>query len=115
MSGSSSNSETSESAPNSSPLPSTPSFVSSLSFLADEKRSEVLRQIQVDVLRTSPTGTGSFFQHPCIQVARRLHHVYGWQASLERVLFIWALRHPASGYVQVTGYSSHQIAATGHQ
>jgi hypothetical protein len=40
----------------------------------------------LDVPRTIP-GL-KFFQHPSVQ------------KSLERILFLWAIRHPASGYVQ---------------
>lgn len=45
-----------------------------------------LRQVAVDVPRTAPEV--SFFHQPRIQ------------KSLERILFIWGIRHPASGYVQ---------------
>lgn len=45
-----------------------------------------LRQVSVDVPRTAP-GV-AFFHQP------RMHK------SLERILFIWGVRHPASGYVQ---------------
>lgn len=45
-----------------------------------------LRQISVDCPRTVPDVP--FFQQTIIQT------------SLERVLYIWAIRHPASGYVQ---------------
>jgi len=51
-----------------------------------EHEKDVLRQIRVDVPRTSPGVT--FFHHSKIQ------------ESLERILYIWAIRHPASGYVQ---------------
>ena len=40
----------------------------------------------MDVPRTSPSS--EIFHHSAVQRA------------LERVLYIWALRHPASGYVQ---------------
>ncbi|XP_044467030.1 GTPase-activating protein gyp1-like [Mangifera indica] len=46
----------------------------------------MLRQIAVDCPRTVPDVT--FFQQ--VQV----------QKSLERILYTWAIRHPASGYVQ---------------
>lgn len=46
----------------------------------------IMKQIRKDVPRTS--GGVAFLQH-----ARTMH-------SLERVLYIWALRHPACGYVQ---------------
>ena len=48
--------------------------------------TETLNQIQQDVPRTSPAYP--FFKRPTIQ------------KSLERLLFIFAIRHPASGYVQ---------------
>jgi len=58
--------------------------------IADSERSEyqqtILHQILIDVPRTSPTS--SLFHHEVVQRA------------LERILYIWALRHPASGYVQ---------------
>ncbi|KAG2721894.1 hypothetical protein I3760_02G103200 [Carya illinoinensis] len=46
----------------------------------------MLRQIAVDCPRTVPDV--SFFQEPQVQ------------KSLERILYTWAIRHPASGYVQ---------------
>jgi hypothetical protein len=49
----------------------------------------LLRQVLVDVPRTNP-GIALF----------RSDFV---QRSLERVLYVWAMRHPASGYVQVRG------------
>nr|CAB3447988.1 unnamed protein product [Digitaria exilis] len=58
--------------------------------IADSERSDeeitMLRQIAVDCPRTVPDVT--FFQNPQIQ------------KSLERILYTWAIRHPASGYVQ---------------
>ena len=45
-----------------------------------------LRQVAVDVPRTAP-GVPFFHQEQI-------------QKSLERILFIWGMRHPASGYVQ---------------
>ncbi|KAL3698931.1 hypothetical protein R1sor_016953 [Riccia sorocarpa] len=51
-----------------------------------EDERTMLRQISVDAPRTVPDVP--FFQHPEMQ------------ASLIRVLYIWAIRHPASGYVQ---------------
>ena len=50
---------------------------------AEEK---VLRQILVDIPRT----------HPDIP----LFHTSCVQRALERILYIWAIKHPASGYVQ---------------
>jgi hypothetical protein len=46
----------------------------------------ILRQILVDVPRTSPSVP--------------LFHADEIQRSMERVLYVWAIRHPASGYVQ---------------
>uniref|UniRef100_A0A803Q0Q2 Rab-GAP TBC domain-containing protein n=3 Tax=Cannabis sativa TaxID=3483 RepID=A0A803Q0Q2_CANSA len=58
--------------------------------IPDTERSDdeinMLRQIAVDCPRTVPDV--SFFQQEKIQ------------KSLERVLYTWAIRHPASGYVQ---------------
>jgi len=58
--------------------------------VADSERSDyqqkILHQILIDVPRTSPSA--SLFHHEVVQRA------------LERILYIWALRHPASGYVQ---------------
>ncbi|KAK8934134.1 hypothetical protein KSP39_PZI014439 [Platanthera zijinensis] len=55
---------------------------------ADRSDDEIsmLRQIAVDCPRTVPDVT--FFQHEQVQ------------KSLERILYTWAIRHPASGYVQ---------------
>ncbi|KNA24261.1 hypothetical protein SOVF_017210 isoform B [Spinacia oleracea] len=58
--------------------------------IPDTERSDdeinMLRQIQVDCPRTVPDV--AFFQQPAVQ------------KSLERILYTWAIRHPASGYVQ---------------
>eukprot|EP01041_Mallomonas_annulata_P003288 gene3288-6515_t len=58
--------------------------------IADSERTsqegETLRQILVDLPRTCPDTP--FFHQPIIQKA------------MERVLYIWSIRHPASGYVQ---------------
>lgn len=58
--------------------------------ISDADRStqegEILRQIQVDLPRTSPCTP--FFQQKEVQKA------------MERILYIWSIRHPASGYVQ---------------
>lgn len=45
-----------------------------------------MRQIAVDIPRTCP-------EH-------RMFHTPAVQAALTRVLYVWAVRHPASGYVQ---------------
>ncbi|OAY51987.1 TBC1 domain family member 22B [Manihot esculenta] len=58
--------------------------------IPDTERSDdevnMLRQISVDCPRTVPDVT--FFQQEQVQ------------KSLERILYTWAIRHPASGYVQ---------------
>lgn len=69
---------------------------------SDGDEAAMLRQIRVDIPRTSPGLP--LFSHPRIQ---RL---------MERVLFIWSVRHPASGYVQgindlVTPFISVLLAA----
>jgi hypothetical protein len=52
----------------------------------NEEELKIYRQIQKDIPRTMPDS--SLFQHEKIQF------------MLTRVLYIWSLRHPASGYVQ---------------
>lgn len=58
--------------------------------MADADRTtqdgEILRQILVDIPRTSPHS-------PLFQQKRM-------QKCMERILYIWSIRHPASGYVQ---------------
>lgn len=58
--------------------------------VSDDERSQyqrdTLHQILMDVPRTAPSS--------------RLFHHEVVQRALERILYIWALRHPASGYVQ---------------
>jgi hypothetical protein len=58
--------------------------------VADYERTvqegETLRQILVDLPRTCPDVP--FFHQPIVQKA------------MERILYVWAIRHPASGYVQ---------------
>jgi hypothetical protein len=65
-------------------------WVNELYNLPDANRSDyeraVYRQIHIDIPRTNPTIP--LFQHPKIQ------------QLLERILYIWSIRHPASGYVQ---------------
>ncbi|KAG2727690.1 hypothetical protein I3843_01G165000 [Carya illinoinensis] len=65
-------------------------FVSRYYDIPDTDRSDdeinMLRQIAVDCPRTVPDVT--FFHEPQVQ------------KSLERILYTWAIRHPASGYVQ---------------
>ncbi|OVA08804.1 Rab-GTPase-TBC domain [Macleaya cordata] len=64
--------------------------VSQFYDIPDTERSDdeisMLRQIAVDCPRTVPDVT--FFQQMEVQ------------KSLERILYTWAIRHPASGYVQ---------------
>jgi hypothetical protein len=56
------------------------------SFDRTTQEQKMLRQILVDVPRTSPDVP--LFHQPKVQ------------RCLERLLYIWAIRHPASGYVQ---------------
>ncbi|CAN8075561.1 unnamed protein product [Agarophyton chilense] len=53
---------------------------------AGNQEDVTMRQISVDIPRTCPGQT--------------LFHVPEVQQSLERILYVWATRHPASGYVQ---------------
>eukprot|EP01104_Vermistella_antarctica_P015053 TRINITY_DN4861_c1_g2_i1.p1 TRINITY_DN4861_c1_g2~~TRINITY_DN4861_c1_g2_i1.p1 ORF type:complete len:561 (+),score=100.88 TRINITY_DN4861_c1_g2_i1:163-1845(+) len=52
----------------------------------DEYESDLLKQIRRDVPRTNPNF--KLFQQEVVQ------------KCMERILFLWAIRHPASGYVQ---------------
>ncbi|XP_036327104.1 TBC1 domain family member 22B-like isoform X1 [Rhagoletis pomonella] len=52
----------------------------------DESQQDTYRQIHIDVPRMNPQI--SLFQQKLVQ------------EMFERILFIWAIRHPASGYVQ---------------
>ncbi|XP_050069451.1 TBC1 domain family member 22B [Anopheles maculipalpis] len=52
----------------------------------DESQQDTYRQIHIDVPRMNPHV--SLFQQTLVQ------------EMFERILFIWAIRHPASGYVQ---------------
>lgn len=52
----------------------------------DEAYQDTYRQIHIDIPRMSPLIT--LFQQKAVQ------------EMFERILFIWAIRHPASGYVQ---------------
>uniref|UniRef100_A0AAX7TNT0 Rab-GAP TBC domain-containing protein n=1 Tax=Astatotilapia calliptera TaxID=8154 RepID=A0AAX7TNT0_ASTCA len=52
----------------------------------DEHYKDTYRQIHIDIPRTNPLIP--LFQQPAVQ------------EIFERILFIWAIRHPASGYVQ---------------
>ncbi|XP_022120031.1 TBC1 domain family member 22B [Pieris rapae] len=51
-----------------------------------EREEETYRQIHIDIPRMSPLV--ALFQQSTVQV------------MFERILYIWAIRHPASGYVQ---------------
>ncbi|KAM6976981.1 TBC1 domain family member 22B [Aplochiton taeniatus] len=52
----------------------------------DEHYKDTYRQIHIDIPRTNPLIP--LFQQPAVQEV------------FERILFTWAIRHPASGYVQ---------------
>ncbi|XP_067863551.1 TBC1 domain family member 22B-like isoform X2 [Heptranchias perlo] len=52
----------------------------------EEHHQDTYRQIHIDIPRTNPLIP--LFQQPSVQ------------EIFERILFIWAIRHPASGYVQ---------------
>ncbi|XP_057212600.1 TBC1 domain family member 22B isoform X2 [Triplophysa rosa] len=52
----------------------------------DDNHRDTYRQIHIDIPRTNPLVP--LFQQPLVQEV------------FERILFIWAIRHPASGYVQ---------------
>ncbi|XP_026514955.1 TBC1 domain family member 22B isoform X2 [Terrapene carolina triunguis] len=52
----------------------------------EEHHQDTYRQIHIDIPRTNPLIP--LFQQPLVQ------------EIFERILFIWAIRHPASGYVQ---------------
>ncbi|XP_073327053.1 TBC1 domain family member 22B isoform X1 [Pagrus major] len=52
----------------------------------DDHYKDTYRQIHIDIPRTNPLIP--LFQQPVVQEV------------FERILFIWAIRHPASGYVQ---------------
>ncbi|XP_022656470.1 TBC1 domain family member 22B-like isoform X1 [Varroa jacobsoni] len=52
----------------------------------DQMHQETYRQIHIDIPRMSPLVP--LFQQPTVQLI------------FERILYIWSIRHPASGYVQ---------------
>lgn len=58
-----------------------------------QENDEVYRQIHIDIPRMQPLL--SIFQQPLVQ------------GIFERILYIWSIRHPASGYVQVSGARIH--------
>lgn len=51
-----------------------------------EKDATIWHQIKIDVLRTNPSI--------------KLYSFEATHRSLEKILYLWAIRHPASGYVQ---------------
>lgn len=59
----------------------------------DEGFQDTYRQIHIDIPRMSPLI--SLFQQTTVQLI------------FERILYIWAIRHPASGYVQVSSIELH--------
>jgi hypothetical protein len=61
-------------------------FSDTASTERDDEERDLLHQINIDVLRT----------HPNCPLFRNQHI----QNAMERILFIWSMRHPASGYVQ---------------
>lgn len=61
-------------------------YDTSASSLRSADEESALRQVAVDVPRTAP-GVPFFHQPPV-------------QKTLQRILYIWGIRHPASGYVQ---------------
>ncbi|CAD7702645.1 unnamed protein product [Ostreobium quekettii] len=63
-----------------------PEYYDISNTMRSEEEVGALRQVGVDVPRTAPGVP--FFQQPAVQ------------KSLERILYIWGIRHPASGYVQ---------------
>ncbi|GET90740.1 GTPase activating protein, putative [Leishmania tarentolae] len=58
----------------------------SASTMLGSKEFQTLKQIRKDIPRMS--GGHCYLRHPRVQ------------GSIERILFIWSLRHPACGYVQ---------------
>lgn len=61
----------------------------------DEGFQDTYRQIHIDIPRMSPLI--SLFQQSTVQMI------------FERILYIWAIRHPASGYVQVIIKCCYQL------
>lgn len=72
----------------------------------EETHQDTFRQIHIDIPRMSPLI--ALFQQTIVQVKNSHSHVGVVQTILfpflqeifERILYIWAMRHPASGYVQ---------------
>lgn len=67
-------------------IDSIPVYFDKAEYERTVQEGETLRQILVDLPRTNPGVP--YFHQPSIQKA------------MERILYIWATRHPASGYVQ---------------
>lgn len=65
---------------------SAPWLSSSTYMRLDQQEDVTMRQIAVDLPRTCP--------------GQALFHIPQVQLALERILYVWATRHPASGYVQ---------------
>ncbi|KAI3406650.2 GYP1 [Candida oxycetoniae] len=61
------------------------SNVSSSTFNGS-RENQLYHQIRIDVKRTNPNS--KLYAHPITQT------------SLQKILYLWAIRHPASGYVQ---------------
>lgn len=62
-------------------------YVNSITRLfRSEKDQTIWHQIKIDVLRTNPSI--------------KLYSYEATHRSLEKILYLWAIRHPASGYVQ---------------
>ena len=65
---------------------------------------QIWHQIEIDVPRTRPGVR--LWMHAGTQRVRAMSFVPGRSylkcvvQSLERILYVWAIRHPASGYVQ---------------
>jgi hypothetical protein len=62
-----------------------------------DNRYPSVRQVELDAPRTAPSEP--FFHQELIQ------------RSLVRILYLWGVRHPASGYVQVLTYQSPLLTA----
>ncbi|KAJ8392029.1 hypothetical protein AAFF_G00083390 [Aldrovandia affinis] len=73
----------------------------------DEHHQDTYRQIHIDIPRMSPEGlvlqpkvTEIHIDIPRTNPLIPLFQQASVQEIFERILFIWAIRHPASGYVQ---------------
>lgn len=65
---------------------SIPSQNSSAESVNSNREKQLYHQVNIDVKRTNPTV--KFYGYPKTQT------------SLKKILYLWAIRHPASGYVQ---------------